>query len=124
MMSKDSCRGTHRAHLVQVRSQPPELEQLVLLQPPGQLEVVKVIKVVDRIPQSLVILLLDQQVIVRIVDSLDVVLLDSDQVLLDERYVVVVLALEHADHTGVIDSGRERGQQIGQEGRLLLQIEG
>jgi hypothetical protein len=107
-----------------VRGQPPELQQVVLLQSRSQLEVVKVVKVIDGIPQGLVVLLLDQQIVVSVVDSFNIVVLHRDEVFLDEGNVVVVLPLEHANDTSVIDTRAERGQEIGKESGLLLKVEG
>jgi hypothetical protein len=107
-----------------VRGQPPELQQVVLLQSRSQLEVVKVVKVIDRIPQGLVILLLDQQIVVSVVDSFNIVVLHRDEVFFDKGNVVVVLPLEHANDTSVIDTRAERGQEIGKESGLLLKVEG
>ena len=59
-------------NLVEVGGQPTELEQFVLLQLASQLDVVEVVKAVDRVPQCLVVFLLNQQVVVCIIDSLDV----------------------------------------------------
>ena len=53
-------------------SQPAELEKRVLLELARQLQVVEVVEAVDRVPQRLVVLLLDEQVVVCIIDSLDV----------------------------------------------------
>ena len=61
-----------RIHLVKMGCKPTELEQLMLLKVPGKLDVVEVVEAVDRITECLVVLLLDEQVVVRIVDSLDV----------------------------------------------------
>lgn len=96
-------------YLVQVSGQSPEFEQLVLFQSRCQLEVIKVVKVIDRISQGLVILLLDQQIVVCVIDSFNVVLLNGNEVRLDERDVVVVISLEHANNTGVVDSRRQDG---------------
>ena len=50
-------------------------------------------------------------------------LLHSDQVRFDERNVVIIFATEHADDTSMIDSGRQDGEKIIQQIRLLLQVE-
>ena len=44
----------------------------MLLELTSQLDVVEVVEAVDRVPQRLVVLLLDEKVVVGIVDSLDV----------------------------------------------------
>ena len=62
----------HRIYLVKMGCKPTELEQLMLLKVPGKLDVVEVVEAVDRITESLVVLFLNKQVVVRIVDSLDV----------------------------------------------------
>ena len=53
-------------------SKTAELKQLVLFKLTGKLDVVEVVKAVDRIPQRLVVLFLDEQIVVRIIDRLDV----------------------------------------------------
>jgi len=52
--------------------QPPEFKQLVLFQSLGEPDVVEIVEAIDRITESLVVLLLDQQIVVCIVDGLDV----------------------------------------------------
>ena len=49
-----------------------EFKQLVLLQSLGKVDVVEVVEGVDRVAQSLVILLLDEQIVVCVVDGFDV----------------------------------------------------
>ena len=61
-----------RIYLVKMGCKPTELEQLMLLKVPGKLDVVEVVEAVDRITECLVVLLLDEQVVVRVVDGLDV----------------------------------------------------
>ena len=53
-------------------SKTAEFEQLVLFKLTGKLDVVEVVKAIDRIPQRLVVLFLDEQVVVRVIDRLDV----------------------------------------------------
>ena len=67
-------------YLVEMGSQPAELEKRVLLELARQLQVVEVVEAVDRVPQRLVVLLLDEQVVVGIVDGLDVELQTSKSV--------------------------------------------
>ena len=59
-------------YLVEMGSQPAELEKRVLLELARQLQVVEVVEAVDRVPQRLVVLLLNEQVVVGIVDGFDV----------------------------------------------------
>ena len=49
--------------------QPAELQQVVPLQTSRQLEVVEVVKAIDGIPESLVILLFNQEIVESIVDN-------------------------------------------------------
>ena len=51
----------------------------MLLELTSQLDVVEVVEAVDGIPQCLVVLLLDEQVVVGIVDGFDVELRGRDQ---------------------------------------------
>ena len=60
------------AYLVQVRREPAELQQPVLLKLASQLNVLEVVEAVDRVAKGLVVLLLDEQGVVRLVDRLDV----------------------------------------------------
>lgn len=103
--------------------QTTELQELVLLESPCQFQVVEVVKAVNRVSQGLVVLLLDQEVVVGIIDSFNVTLLDSDQIGLDERNVVIVLSREHLHNPSVIDTQSQYSEQVGDERRLLLQIE-
>ncbi len=47
-------------HLVQVSCESPELEQLVFLQPLGEVDVVEVVEAVDGVAKGLIIFLLDE----------------------------------------------------------------
>ena len=49
-----------------------ELEKFVMLETLGKGNVVEVVEAVDRVAEGLIVFLLDQQVVVRIVDGLDV----------------------------------------------------
>lgn len=69
--------------------QTAELQQVVLLEAGGQIDVVEVIEAVDRMAESLEVLLLDKQIVIRIVDRFDVEVLHRYQVRLDERNVVI-----------------------------------
>ena len=53
-------------------SQSPKLKKWVLLELASKLHVVEVVEAVDRVPERLVVLFLDQKVVVRIVDRLNV----------------------------------------------------
>jgi hypothetical protein len=66
--------GKERTNLVEVCGQPTKLQQLVLLQYRGQPRDIKVVVRVDRIPECLVILLLDEEFVVRLIDRFKVVL--------------------------------------------------
>lgn len=103
--------------------QTTELQEIVLLESPCQLDAVKVVEAIDRVAQSLVVLFLHQEIVVCLVDSLDVVLLDGDQIRLDKGHVVVIRAGEHADDSRVVDTRGQDGQEVGDQGRLLLQVE-
>ena len=48
-------------------------------------------------------------------------MLDGDEIRADKRDVVDLA--ESADNTRVINSRNENGQEVGQEGRLLLEVE-
>jgi len=50
--------------------------------------------------------------------------LDRDEIVLDERHVIVVLPLEHSNDSSVVDPGSENDEEIGEEGRLLREVEG
>ena len=66
-------------YLVVMGCQSAELEKRVLLKLARQLQVVEVVEAVDRVPQRLVVLLLDQEVIVCVVDRFDVQLDNANQ---------------------------------------------
>ena len=51
-------------------------------------------------------------------------MLDGDEVVLDERNVIVVLPLEHSNDSSVIDPGSEDDEKIGEESGLLREVEG
>lgn len=55
-----------------MRCKSSELKKLVFLEAFGETDVVEVVEAVDGIAEGLVILFLNQEVIVRIVDSFDV----------------------------------------------------
>ena len=63
--------------LVQVCTDAPELNELVLLQTLGQSNVVEVVECINRRPQTLVVLFLDEKIVQRLVDCLVVVVLQS-----------------------------------------------
>ena len=58
--------------LVQVSSQPPELEQSVLLKLLCERDVVEIVETINRVPEGVVVFLLDQKSVVCIVHSFDV----------------------------------------------------
>lgn len=60
------------ANLVQVSCQSPELKQFVLFQALSKTDVVEVVEAIDGVAQRLVVLLLDEQIVVRVVDSFDI----------------------------------------------------
>lgn len=73
------------AHPVEQGSYSPKLEQLVRLQALGELDRVVLVVRLETASQRDMVLLLDQQVVVRLVDDGDVELLRADKVRLDER---------------------------------------
>ncbi|RUP48682.1 hypothetical protein BC936DRAFT_144187 [Jimgerdemannia flammicorona] len=100
---------------------PPELEQLVLLESLRKRDAVEIVEVVDRVPQARKVLFLNQEIVVRRVDGVVVGLLDRDQVWLDQRDVVRFL--EDLDDARMIDAGSKGREEIAQEERLLVQVE-
>ena len=60
------------AYLVQVRREPAELQQPVLLKLARQFDVLEVVEAVDRVAEGLVVLLLNKEIIVGIIDRFDV----------------------------------------------------
>lgn len=50
-------------------------------------------------------------------------MLYSDKVGLDEWHVVIILVLEHSDHTRMVDTGCQNREKVVKQGRLLLKIE-
>ena len=103
-----------------------------------QLDIVEVVEAIDRITERLVVFLLNEEVVVRVVDGLDVELdntvsarhnrvkdgaymLHGDQVRANERDVVHLP--EHTDNAGVVDAGNENGEEVGKEGGLFLEVE-
>eukprot|EP00050_Salpingoeca_kvevrii_P006202 m.287993 g.287993 ORF g.287993 m.287993 type:complete len:381 (+) comp11879_c0_seq1:284-1426(+) len=107
--------------LVQVGSNAPELNELVLLQSLSELDVVKVLVLVDRLAQRLVVALLNQERVKRLVDRLVVVGLHLEQVGLDKRKVVC--ADEKVHGTGMVDARNEDRQHVVEEQRLVVQVE-
>ena len=77
----------------------------------------------DRVPEGGDLLLLDEELVVRVVDLGDVEVLDGDEVVLDQGYVVVLLPLEHAHDPRVVDPRGQDDEQVRQERRLLRQVE-
>jgi hypothetical protein len=65
---------TIRVLLVEVSGETAELEELVLLEAGGETEGVESVVGVDRVAEGLVVLLLDKQVVERLVDCRNVVL--------------------------------------------------
>lgn len=108
-------------HPVQQRRNPPELQQLVPLQPLSQLDGIVLIIRLQGASERDVVLLLDQQVIVRLVDDGEVELLRGDKVRLGERQVVLVL--EDLDHSRVVQPWRQGSEEVGKEDRLVVEIE-
>mmetsp|Transcript_9511 Transcript_9511/g.23660 ORF Transcript_9511/g.23660 Transcript_9511/m.23660 type:complete len:355 (-) Transcript_9511:2555-3619(-) len=110
-----------QALLVDQRRDPPELHDLVLLNPRGQLKLVKVVVRLNRVSQALEVVLLDEEVVHGLVDGHEVRLLHGEQVGLDEGQV---LPLPHHVHDPrVVDAGREDRQQVAQHHGVLLQVE-
>jgi hypothetical protein len=99
------------AYPVQQARNPPELEQLVLLQPLGKLDGIVLVVRLERAPESNVILFLDKQVVVRLVDNGDIELLGTDEVWLGEGEVVG--CLEDLDNSAVIQPGSKGSKKVG-----------
>jgi hypothetical protein len=88
----------------------------VLLKPLGQLDGVVLVKRLETAPERDVVFLLDEQVVVGLVDDGNVELLRTDEVWLGQGEVVLVL--QDLDHSAVVESSAERGEQVRQERRL------
>jgi len=113
---------TTKTHPVQQSGDPPELQKLVTLQSLGQLDRIVLVVRLQTAPQSDVILLLDQKIVVRLVDHTEVELLRSDQVWLGERQVV--LLGEDLDNSRVVQSRCKSGKEVREEVGLVGQVEG
>ena len=98
-----------------------EENKVVLLETLGEVHGIVVVVAVDRVAQSLVVLLLNQQVVEGVVDLTLVLRLNVQKERLDQRNVVALR--EHADNTVDIDPWCERLQQVGQQRRLLIEVE-
>lgn len=82
-----------------------EEDQIMLLQPLGKCNGIEVVVVIDRVTESLVIFLLDQQVVDSIVYGPLVLSLDIEQERLDQRNVV--RSLENPHDTVDVNSSSE-----------------
>ena len=98
-----------------------EEDEVVLLKATSQVHGIVVVVVLYRIAESLVVFLLDEQIVDSLVDSALVLALDVKQEGLDQRQAVVLL--EHLDNTVDIDASSEAGQEVGKQGRMLLDVE-
>ncbi len=61
-----------QSHLVQVSGKSSEFQQFVLLQALREVDIVEVVEAVYRVSESLEVFLLDQEIIVRLIDSLNI----------------------------------------------------
>jgi hypothetical protein len=93
----------------------------VLLEPLGKGNGLVVVVRLHTIAESLVVLLLDEQIVDSVVHSTLVLGLNVEQEWLDERDVVGLL--EHAHDTVGVNTGSKGLQQIRDQGRLLLEVE-
>ena len=80
-----------------------------------------VVEVFHAISKLLVVFLLDEQVVDGVVHSALVLRLDVEKEWFDEWDVVGLL--KHLDHTIYVDAGRKCLEEVGEKGRLLLEIE-
>lgn len=106
-------RKKNPTHPVQQRRDPPELQQLMPLEPLRESDSVVLVVRLQTAPERNVVLLLDEQVVVRLVDDGKVETLRGDEVRLGEWEVVV--GLEDLDDSAVVKPGRQRGEEVGQE---------
>mmetsp|Transcript_57855 Transcript_57855/g.165941 ORF Transcript_57855/g.165941 Transcript_57855/m.165941 type:complete len:318 (-) Transcript_57855:3917-4870(-) len=107
--------------LVHKSGYPSHLDELVLFQLLGQRDLVNVVKVLNRLPQILILLALDIQFVEGLVHSLDIVLLRGLQVGQDKRQMAGLANLLH--HTGMIDFRHDGVEQCSELHGLFLQIE-
>ena len=107
--------------LVQVGRDAAELDELVLLEPLRQAYVVEVIVGVDAVAQALEVLLLDEQVVERLVYGLVVVVLHRAQVGLDQRQLMRLD--EEIDRARVVETRRQHCEQVVQKHGLEVQVE-
>eukprot|EP00906_Rhabdomonas_costata_P003375 RCo005161 len=110
--------------LVDVGRDSAELQQLVLLQLLRQCELIKVVVLIDRQPQSLVVLLLDVQLVQSLVDALEVAVLHGLQELLPHGQLGILAQLQH--HPLVVHTWGDRRKQIRQLpwGQLNVEVNG
>lgn len=106
-----------------MRGQATELQYGVLLELLSQSDRVVVVEAVDGVAEGVVVLLINKDAIVRIIDSLDIQVLNCNEVRLDEGQVVVPRSIEHANNAGVVDSWGEDSEEVGQKEGLLLEVE-
>lgn len=85
----------------------------MLLQSLGQFDGIVLVVRLERAPEGYVVLLLDEQVVVRLVDNGDVELLRADEVWLGEGEVVG--RLEDFDDSAVVEPGSKGGEEVGEE---------
>mmetsp|Transcript_20370 Transcript_20370/g.72036 ORF Transcript_20370/g.72036 Transcript_20370/m.72036 type:complete len:1359 (-) Transcript_20370:1324-5400(-) len=109
--------------LVQEGGDAAELEQLVLLDLLRQRDLVEVVELLDGAAQLREVLIVDVQLVQRLVDGAQVLRLHALQVLDDERQLVVAVVPHLVHHARVVQLGRQHAEQAAQLGRLLLQVE-
>mmetsp|Transcript_12313 Transcript_12313/g.34247 ORF Transcript_12313/g.34247 Transcript_12313/m.34247 type:complete len:266 (-) Transcript_12313:4212-5009(-) len=110
------------ALLINESSNSSKLHDIVLLDSRRELQLVEVVVRLNGVPQTLKVMLLNEQVIDRFVDSHEVGLLHRKEVWLHQRKV---LPLSHDVHDPrVVDSRREDSQEVAQKERVLVQVEG
>ena len=107
--------------LVEVGRYAAELDERVLLESLGQIDVVEVVVGVDAVAQALEVLLLHEQIVERLVDRLVVVVLHRAEIGLDERQVVGLD--EEVDGARMVEARREHGQQVVEQHGLVVQVE-
>ncbi|CAI6082879.1 unnamed protein product [Clonostachys chloroleuca] len=105
---------------VDARGDLAEEDQVVLLEAASQLNSIVVVIVLNGVAESLVIFLLNKQIIDSLVHNTLVLNLDIEQERLDQGEIIVLL--EDLDDTVNIDTGSEGSQEVGQQRRMLLDV--
>jgi hypothetical protein len=92
----------------------------MLLQPFGKDNRVQIAVCRRGILEGFVIFFLDVEFVEGIVDGFDVFGLDGDEVGFDEGDIIGFL--KHADDAGMVDAGGEDGEEVCEEGGMLLEV--